>query len=160
MCSLENDPVLNKLGVRTTTNPIQLALWAGSGPVVVFATYASLVDREDPEDPTGRRKVRGPLGAALVDGCGAPSSLRQSSGGNHGLLKETVCDGHQPLRHGVHVPFARLRGGDRWSVQGDAGHGLASGGTVRVQAGPTANNRCGISPGGLSLCHWQRECGG
>ncbi len=28
VCSLENDPVLNKLGVRTTTNPIQLALWA------------------------------------------------------------------------------------------------------------------------------------
>src|SRR3954453_10840033 len=28
-CSLENDPVLNSLGVRTTTNPIQLALWAG-----------------------------------------------------------------------------------------------------------------------------------
>ncbi|MBB5792037.1 putative helicase [Streptomyces caelestis] len=31
VCSLENDPVLNELGVRTTTNPIQLALWAGSG---------------------------------------------------------------------------------------------------------------------------------
>ncbi|GAA2557657.1 hypothetical protein GCM10010423_69190 [Streptomyces levis] len=39
VCSLENDPVLNELGVRTTTNPIQLALWAGKGPVVVFATY-------------------------------------------------------------------------------------------------------------------------
>ncbi|MFE6225811.1 Helicase associated domain protein [Streptomyces sp. NPDC057854] len=68
VCSLENDPVLNSLGVRTTTNPIQLALWAGHGPVVVFATYASLVDREDPEDPTGRRKVRGPLEAALTGG--------------------------------------------------------------------------------------------
>ncbi|MGA5412115.1 Helicase associated domain protein [Streptomyces lavendulocolor] len=68
VCSLENDPVLGSLGVRTTTNPIQLALWAGSGPVVVFATYASLVDREDPEDPTGRRKVRGPLEAALAGG--------------------------------------------------------------------------------------------
>ncbi|WP_159672624.1 DEAD/DEAH box helicase [Streptomyces mexicanus] len=68
VCSLENDPVLGSLGVRTTTNPIQLALWAGKGPVVVFATYASLVDREDPEDPTGRRKVRGPLEAALAGG--------------------------------------------------------------------------------------------
>ncbi|MFD3537595.1 Helicase associated domain protein [Streptomyces sp. NPDC058664] len=68
VCSLENDPVLNELGVRTTTNPIQLALWAGSGPVVVFATYASLVDREDPQDPTGQRKVRGPLEAALAGG--------------------------------------------------------------------------------------------
>ncbi|MCX2928504.1 DEAD/DEAH box helicase [Streptomyces sp. NEAU-W12] len=68
VCSLENDPVLNSLGVRTTTNPIQLALWAGSGPVVVFATYASLVDREDFDDPAGQGKVRGPLEAALAGG--------------------------------------------------------------------------------------------
>ncbi|MEU0596587.1 MULTISPECIES: DEAD/DEAH box helicase [Streptomyces] len=68
VCSLENDPVLNSLGVRTTTNPIQLALWAGRGPVVVFATYASLVDREDFEDPMGQGKVRGPLEAALAGG--------------------------------------------------------------------------------------------
>ncbi|MFF9627247.1 Helicase associated domain protein [Streptomyces griseosporeus] len=68
VCSLENDPVLGSLGVRTTTNAIQLALWAGSGPVVVFATYASLVDREDPEDPTGQRTVRGPLETALAGG--------------------------------------------------------------------------------------------
>ncbi|MFE8950495.1 Helicase associated domain protein [Streptomyces sp. NPDC007856] len=68
VCSLENDPVLNSLGVRTTTNPIQLALWARKGPVVVFATYASLVDREDPEDPFGQGNVRGPLEAALAGG--------------------------------------------------------------------------------------------
>ncbi|MFF4830101.1 Helicase associated domain protein [Streptomyces sp. NPDC001312] len=68
VCSLENDPVLNSLGVRTTTNPIQLALWAGQGPVVVFATYASLVDREDIDAPMGQRKVRGPLEAALAGG--------------------------------------------------------------------------------------------
>ncbi|MBV7674338.1 Helicase associated domain protein [Streptomyces halstedii] len=68
VCSLENDPVLNSLGVRTTTNPIQLALWAGRGPVVVFATYASLVDREDVDAPEGQRKVRGPLEAALAGG--------------------------------------------------------------------------------------------
>ncbi|MFJ8166740.1 Helicase associated domain protein [Streptomyces sp. NPDC096136] len=68
VCSLENDPVLNELGVRTTTNPIQLALWASSGPVVVFATYASLVDRENLDAPEGQRKVRGPLEAALAGG--------------------------------------------------------------------------------------------
>ncbi|MFI9311094.1 DEAD/DEAH box helicase [Streptomyces triculaminicus] len=68
VCSLENDPVLNELGVRTTTNPIQLALRAGHGPVVVFATYASLVDREDIDVPEGQRKVRGPLEAALAGG--------------------------------------------------------------------------------------------
>lgn len=68
VCSLENDAVLNSLGVRTTTNPIQLALWAGTGPVVVFATYASLVDREDFDDPMSQGKVRGPLEAALAGG--------------------------------------------------------------------------------------------
>ncbi|MER6053290.1 Helicase associated domain protein [Streptomyces sp. NPDC001793] len=68
VCSLENDAVLKSLGVRTTTNPIQLALWARSGPVVVFATYASLVDREDIDAPEGQRKVRGPLEAALAGG--------------------------------------------------------------------------------------------
>ncbi|MFD5892003.1 Helicase associated domain protein [Streptomyces sp. NPDC060334] len=68
VCSLENDAVLNSLGVRTTTNPIQLALWAGNGPVIVFATYASLVDREDIDAPEGQRKVRGPLEAALAGG--------------------------------------------------------------------------------------------
>ncbi|OSP40033.1 helicase [Streptomyces sp. 13-12-16] len=68
VCSLENDSVLNELGVRTTTNPIQLALWAGRGPVIVFATYASLVDREDIDAPEGQRKVRGPLEAALAGG--------------------------------------------------------------------------------------------
>ncbi|MFJ9808949.1 Helicase associated domain protein [Streptomyces sp. NPDC101158] len=68
VCSLENDAVLGSLGVRTTTNPIQLALWAGAGPVIVLATYASLVDREDVDAPEGRRKVRGPLEAALAGG--------------------------------------------------------------------------------------------
>ncbi|WP_405474893.1 Helicase associated domain protein [Streptomyces sp. NBC_00009] len=68
VCSLENDPVLGSLGVRTTTNPIQLALWARSGPVIVFATYASLVDREDIDAPEGQRRVRGPLEAALAGG--------------------------------------------------------------------------------------------
>ncbi|MGA5772285.1 Helicase associated domain protein [Streptomyces pseudogriseolus] len=68
VCSVDKDEVLEQLGVRTTTNPIQLALWAGSGPVVVFATYASLVDREDPADVTGRGTVPGPLEAALAGG--------------------------------------------------------------------------------------------
>ncbi|MEU3662523.1 Helicase associated domain protein [Streptomyces sp. NPDC032940] len=68
VCSLENDAVLTSLGVRTTTNAVQLALWAGSGPVVVFATYASLVDREDIDAPAGQRWVRGPLEAALAGG--------------------------------------------------------------------------------------------
>ncbi|MFJ5142642.1 Helicase associated domain protein [Streptomyces sp. NPDC088707] len=68
VCSVDKDEVLEQLGVRTTTNPIQLALWAGTGPVVVFATYASLVDREDPAGVSGRGTVRGPLEAALVGG--------------------------------------------------------------------------------------------
>ncbi|MFD7324312.1 Helicase associated domain protein [Streptomyces sp. NPDC059875] len=68
VCSLENDPVLEQLSVRSTTNPIQLALWAGHGPVVVLATYASLVDRDDPDGLWGGGKVRGPLEAALAGG--------------------------------------------------------------------------------------------
>lgn len=68
VCSLEKDEVLEQLEVRTTTNPIQLALWTGRGPVIVFATYASLVDREDIGDPTGQARVRGPLEAALAGG--------------------------------------------------------------------------------------------
>ncbi|MET9931996.1 MULTISPECIES: Helicase associated domain protein [unclassified Streptomyces] len=68
VCSVDKDEVLEQFGVRTTTNPIQLALWAGSGPVVVFATYASLVDREDPADVTGRLTVPGPLESALAGG--------------------------------------------------------------------------------------------
>ncbi|MFG3001887.1 Helicase associated domain protein [Streptomyces sp. NPDC048340] len=68
VCSLENDAVLTELAVRTTTNPVQLALWAARGPMVVFATYASLVDREDSSDPEAVQKVRGPLEAALAGG--------------------------------------------------------------------------------------------
>ncbi|MFF2521478.1 DEAD/DEAH box helicase [Streptomyces liangshanensis] len=68
VCSVDKDEVLEQLGVRTTTNPIQLALWAGRGPVVVFATYASLVDREDPADVSGRGTVPGPLESALAGG--------------------------------------------------------------------------------------------
>ncbi|MFD3788733.1 Helicase associated domain protein [Streptomyces cyaneofuscatus] len=42
VCSLGADPLLQALGVRCTTNPTQLALWASKGPMLVFATYASL----------------------------------------------------------------------------------------------------------------------
>jgi superfamily II DNA or RNA helicase len=42
VCSLEDDPTLYSLGVRSTTSAPQLALWHGRGPVTVYATYASL----------------------------------------------------------------------------------------------------------------------
>ncbi|MFJ4806943.1 DEAD/DEAH box helicase [Streptomyces murinus] len=42
VCSLQDDPELWNLKVRSTTNPVQLALWYGSGPVTIFGTYASL----------------------------------------------------------------------------------------------------------------------
>jgi superfamily II DNA or RNA helicase len=41
VCSLQDDPELWSLKVRATTNPVQLALWHGSGPVTIYATYAS-----------------------------------------------------------------------------------------------------------------------
>ncbi|NXY99062.1 Helicase associated domain protein [Streptomyces sp. BR123] len=42
VCSLEDDVQLWQLDVRSTTSAPQLALWHGSGPVTVYATYASL----------------------------------------------------------------------------------------------------------------------
>ncbi|WP_436977310.1 Helicase associated domain protein, partial [Streptomyces sp. enrichment culture] len=56
VCSLDRDPevrahLADDLDVRCTTNPLRLALWAGTGPVTVFATYASLVG--NPGRPTG-----------------------------------------------------------------------------------------------------------
>ncbi|MFF7365385.1 Helicase associated domain protein [Streptomyces sp. NPDC008125] len=42
VCSLTDDPELWNLKVRSTTNPVQLALWHGAGPVAIFGTYASL----------------------------------------------------------------------------------------------------------------------
>ncbi|MFE8006677.1 Helicase associated domain protein [Streptomyces sp. NPDC057418] len=61
VCSIGADPLLDALDVRCTTNPTQLALWTGAqtGPMLVFATYASLSpqgliddqsDRDDEED--------------------------------------------------------------------------------------------------------------
>ncbi|MFF7558292.1 Helicase associated domain protein [Streptomyces olivaceus] len=42
VCSMDDDPRLYALDVRSTTSSPQLALWHGQGPVTVFATYASL----------------------------------------------------------------------------------------------------------------------
>ncbi|WP_030732773.1 DEAD/DEAH box helicase [Streptomyces sp. NRRL S-237] len=42
VCSLDDDPQLWQLDVRTTTSAPQLGLWHGRGPVTVYATYASL----------------------------------------------------------------------------------------------------------------------
>ncbi|MEU3620673.1 Helicase associated domain protein [Streptomyces sp. NPDC006872] len=42
VCSLEEDPGLWSLDVRSTTNPVRLSLWHGKGPVTIFGTYASL----------------------------------------------------------------------------------------------------------------------
>lgn len=42
VCSLQDDPEMWSLKVRSTTNPVQLALWHGQGPITIFATYASL----------------------------------------------------------------------------------------------------------------------
>ncbi|MFH8439332.1 Helicase associated domain protein [Streptomyces sp. NPDC018007] len=50
VCSLGADPLLEALGVRCTTNPTQLALWARSGPMLVFATYASLAGQGMADD--------------------------------------------------------------------------------------------------------------
>ncbi len=79
VCSLGADPLLEALDVRCTTNPTQLALWAGSGPMLVFATYASLVSQglEDDQDGDGK-------GAADEERAGAPGVLEQALRGSFG----------------------------------------------------------------------------
>ncbi|GAA1923569.1 DEAD/DEAH box helicase [Streptantibioticus ferralitis] len=59
VCSLGADPLLEALDLRCTTNPTQLALWASSGPMIVFATYASL-SPQGLEDDQGSESVAAP----------------------------------------------------------------------------------------------------
>ncbi|WP_103510165.1 DEAD/DEAH box helicase [Streptomyces sp. SM13] len=76
VCSLGADPLLEALGVRCTTNPTQLALWVNSGPMLVFATYASLApqgladDQDDTPDATApgvlEQALRGSYGQTMA----------------------------------------------------------------------------------------------
>ncbi|WP_411130267.1 Helicase associated domain protein [Streptomyces sp. x-19] len=79
VCSLGTDPLLEALDVRCTTNPTQLALWAGSGPMVVFATYASLVAQGLEDDQGGDEEA-----AAGGERAGAPGVLEQALRGSFG----------------------------------------------------------------------------
>ncbi|MGW8889637.1 Helicase associated domain protein [Streptomyces sp. NPDC055749] len=66
VCSLQDDPELWSLKVRSTTNPVQLALWHGEGPVTIYATYASLgVLAEAFEGVYGQQLA--PVDLAVVD---------------------------------------------------------------------------------------------
>ncbi|MEV7004844.1 DEAD/DEAH box helicase family protein, partial [Streptomyces sp. NPDC093982] len=66
VCSLQDDPELWNLRVRSTTNPVQLALWHGTGPVTIYATYASLgVLAEAFEGVYGQQLA--PVDLAVVD---------------------------------------------------------------------------------------------
>ncbi|WNI34478.1 Helicase associated domain protein [Streptomyces sp. ITFR-6] len=66
VCGLTDDPELWNLKVRSTTNPVQLALWHGEGPVTIFGTYASLgVLAEAFEGVYGQQLA--PLDLAVVD---------------------------------------------------------------------------------------------
>ncbi|MFH8670283.1 Helicase associated domain protein [Streptomyces anulatus] len=60
VCSLGADPLLEALGVRCTTNPTQLALWAAKGPMLVFATYASLAGQGLSDDQGGTPDATAP----------------------------------------------------------------------------------------------------
>ncbi|WP_438270828.1 Helicase associated domain protein [Streptomyces anulatus] len=73
VCSLGADPLLEALGVRCTTNPTQLALWVANGPMLVFATYASLapqglIDNEDDQPDAGvlELALRGSYGQTMA----------------------------------------------------------------------------------------------
>ncbi|MFF4181236.1 Helicase associated domain protein [Streptomyces sp. NPDC001750] len=66
VCSPLDDPELWHLGVRSTTNPVQLALWHKEGPVTIYATYASLgVLVEAFEGAYGQKLA--PVDLAVVD---------------------------------------------------------------------------------------------
>ncbi|TPQ17521.1 DEAD/DEAH box helicase [Streptomyces sporangiiformans] len=66
VCSLQDDPELWSLKVRATTNPVQLALWHGQGPITIYATYASLgVLAEAFEGAYGQQLA--PMDLAVVD---------------------------------------------------------------------------------------------
>ncbi|MEV0119063.1 Helicase associated domain protein [Streptomyces sp. NPDC050844] len=66
VCSLRDDPELWSLKVRSTTNPVQLSLWHGTGPVTIYATYASLgVLAEAFEGAYGQQLA--PMDLAVVD---------------------------------------------------------------------------------------------
>ncbi|MCH0561353.1 DEAD/DEAH box helicase [Streptomyces sp. MUM 16J] len=66
VCSPLDDPELFHLGVRCTTNPVQLALWHSTGPVTIYATYSSLgVLTEAFEGAYGQKLA--PVDLAVVD---------------------------------------------------------------------------------------------
>ncbi|WP_406190246.1 Helicase associated domain protein [Streptomyces sp. NBC_01017] len=66
VCSLQDDAELWSMRVRSTTNPVQLALWHGQGPVTIYATYASLgVLAEAFEGVYGQQLA--PVDLAVVD---------------------------------------------------------------------------------------------
>lgn len=66
VCSLTDDAELWTLKVRSTTNPVQLALRHGEGPVTIFGTYASLgVLAEAFEGVYGQKLA--PMDLAVVD---------------------------------------------------------------------------------------------
>ncbi|MFE4023459.1 DEAD/DEAH box helicase family protein [Streptomyces sp. NPDC059101] len=83
VCSLGADPLLEALDVRCTTNPTQLALWAASGPMLVFATYASLVP-QGLEDDQDSDQGGGEGGAVGGERAGAPGVLEQALRGSYG----------------------------------------------------------------------------
>lgn len=66
VCSLQDDPELWSMKVRATTNPIQLALWHGTGPVTIYVTYASLGVLAEAFEGTYGQKLA-PVDLAVVD---------------------------------------------------------------------------------------------
>ncbi|MFB6814438.1 Helicase associated domain protein [Streptomyces sp. NPDC056347] len=66
VCSPLDDPELWHLGVRSTTNPVQLALWHSTGPVTIYATYHSLPVLTEAFEGTYGQKLA-PVDLAVVD---------------------------------------------------------------------------------------------
>ncbi|MGW7603169.1 Helicase associated domain protein [Streptomyces antimycoticus] len=86
VCSLGSDPLLEAMGVRCTTSPSQLARWAQDGPMVVFATYASLSPKMLEEDQDDQADE-----ASAVPGV-LERAMRGSSGARMGAFDLLVVD--------------------------------------------------------------------
>ncbi|MFJ5646203.1 Helicase associated domain protein [Streptomyces sp. NPDC093223] len=121
VCSLQDDPELWSLRVRSTTNPIQLALWHGSGPVTIYATYASLdvlaeafegaygqkLDRVDLAVVDEAHRTSGSMGkawAAIHDQSVIPAARRLYLTATPRIWEERL---HREVAEGVRDPLPR-----------------------------------------------------
>ncbi|MFC9033694.1 DEAD/DEAH box helicase [Streptomyces arboris] len=164
VCSLGADPLLEALGVRCTTNPTQLALWTSSGPMLVFATYASLAGQglADDQDDAPDAVAPGVLDQALRGSYGqtmAPFDLMVIDEAHR-----TSGDGSKAwasVHHQDRIPAARRlymtatprlwEAGPRTAEKEADGDHLGAAGTVEQNGGEALGGRLVASMDDIEL---------